>query len=434
MKWIENLTRKLVYAGISEDRDMDASLRLQMANLSALFGIGSDILFNIMYFYFDIVGASELPFINAFLGILMGLTIYLNFKGMYKLGRYLLLFSLPALLIMNTVMFYGNLLGLHYFFLLFSLLPFLTLAYKDRFKILLYFLLNLVFFFYIVFFHSPPKLMLDNPLFGSELQDYFQFVSTTVACSIMGIFLLFFLRTTNRNQAELRKVNADKDRIFSILAHDLKGPIGSMGTYLGILLESKSKYSESELTRGLVELQKNTNQCYVVLENLLEWVKQGSNGFQFHPESLSLLKMIERTLELFKIQSNEKKIVWNIDVSSLHILYVDDRMLSTVLRNLFSNAIKFSNPNGDILIRSKDLGERIELTCTDQGIGISQAKLFDILSGNEIKSEFGTSGERGTGIGLQVCLELLKVQNSTLSIESDVGHGTKITLNLPKSI
>jgi signal transduction histidine kinase len=413
--------------------NLDTSLRMQMANIAAILGMFSNLSFSILFYSYDSVGKWLIPLVNTPFGIAIGFSIYLNYKRKYVFAKYLLLFCIPTVVFVTTTLFYGNLLGAHYFFLLFSMLPFLTLPYTDKYTILVYFIVNILLFFYIGYVHIPPLLAPESPFYQHEVRESFQIASISICFMILAIILFYFLRNTNRNQTELQKTNLYKDRIFSILAHDLKGPIGSMGTYLGIVLESNTKLTEEEVIHGLKELQKNANQCYVVLENLLEWVKKDTNRFQFQPEMNQLQKLVNDALDLFQIQSHEKKVNWLVEVSATHFVNVDERMMATVLRNLFSNALKFSNYDSTIHIRSKDSHSHVELLVEDHGIGIAKEKLSSIEAGIQLKSNFGTAGERGTGIGLLVCFELLRVQNSKILIESEEGHGTKITLYLPKN-
>jgi len=426
--------RSLIYAGITPDMNLDMSLRMQMANLAALLGIFSNISFSILFYKYDSIGKGLIPLVNTPFGIAIAFSIYLNYKKKYNISRYLLLFSIPTVVFLTTALFYGNLLGAHYFFLLFSMLPFLTLSYSDKYKIFIYFFLNILLFFYIGYVHVPPLLSPDSPFYLVEVRESFQIVSISICFMIMAVVLFYFLRNTNRNQSELQKANVYKDRIFSILAHDLKGPIGSMGTFLGILLESNAKITDEDVKIGLKELQKNANQCYVVLENLLEWVKKDTNHLQFFPESVPLISLINDSLDLFQIQSNDKNIKWQISVPDHYYVYVDERMMSTVLRNFFSNALKFSNEDSVITVDALESRESIQLTVTDRGIGMTQEKLDSIETGMSVRSDFGTFGERGTGIGLLVSIDLLRIQNAQIEFESHLGQGTKIKIQLPKKM
>jgi len=423
--------RKLIYAGVSSDKDLDFSLRLQLANISAILGVISNIGFSILFLILDTKGKLILPIINTPFGILIGYSIYLNHIKKFTASRIILLISIPTVVLTTTFLFYGNLLGAHYFFLLFSMLPFIILPYSQKHYILIYFFINLFLFYYIGFVHNPPLLTPDSPFYNLEVRETFQKTSIGSCFTILALILFYFLRNTFRNQYELQRSILYKDRIFSILAHDLKGPIGSMGTFLSILMESWKKFSEEEIYQALKELQKNANQSYVVLENLLEWVKKDTNRFNFLPEHTYIKNIVKDAMELFQIQSSEKKIKWHIKINENHHAYVDERMMATIFRNLFSNAIKFSNMNGDIHIRSAMEDNRLIFEVEDFGKGIPPDKQNMILQGTQTKSEFGTLGERGTGIGLLVTAELLKVQNGSFKIESKMNFGTKIILSLP---
>ncbi|MCZ8156938.1 MAG: HAMP domain-containing sensor histidine kinase [Leptospira sp.] len=428
------LIRSVVYAGIKPDMSLDLSLRIQLTNISAIVAISSNITFSIMFLLMDTMGTWLIPLINAPFAFTVGYCIYLNHKGHIQVAKYVILFCVSMVVFLTSFFFYGNLLGAHYFFLLFSALPFMILSYKERYSILIYFLINLTLFYYIGYVHVPPLLSPQSPFYNIEVREVFVIVSTITCFFILAIFLLYFLRNTERNQEELVKANHYKDLIFSILAHDLKGPIGSMGTYLGILTENRSKMSDEMIDRGLIELKKNANQSYVVLENLLEWGRKETNRLLFQPESTLLTPLLQETESLFRIQCKEKKMEWLNEFFFEERVFIDSRMMSTILRNIFSNAIKFSNPEGKIIVSSKDLGKFVELSITDFGTGMSQEKLDSILNGSTIKSDFGTMGERGTGLGMVVTLQLLSVHNIPFFISSEKNKGTKVTMHLPKPI
>ncbi|GBF49910.1 GHKL domain protein [Leptospira ryugenii] len=424
--------RKLIYAGVTEERDPESSLRIQLANISALLAISSNILYSILFYSYDSLGKFLIPAINTPFAFILSYAIYLNHKHYYTTSRVLILSCIPLVVFLTTYLFYGNLLGAHYNFLLIALLPFLVLSYKHKYLILAYFLLNLFLYTYIGFLHEPPYLTPESPFFDFRVRESFQISSVASCFLILAAVLFYFLRNTERNQQEIKRTNLYKERIFSILAHDLKGPIGSMGTFLSILLESWKKYSAEEITNSLKELQKNANQSYVVLENLLEWVKNDTKRYHFIPERVGLEQLLQNSLELFSVIALEKKIHWDIKVAKEHIAFVDERMMASIFRNLLSNAIKFSPIGGKVEIESKDLGHQTEISFLNEGKPIPLFVQEAIMNRHPIKSEFGTMGERGTGIGLLVSYELLLVQSGEFWIESREGYGTKMILRLPK--
>ncbi|TGN19985.1 sensor histidine kinase [Leptospira idonii] len=422
--------RNLVYAGVTKGMSLETSHGLQIANFASLIAVIVNIGYTLL-FYFS--GHTLVALTNAPSAFFIALSIYLNHKKFYRVSKFLLFVTVPLAVFVISVLFIGNLLGGHIYFLLFAILPFTNLSYSDRYLIAVYFIINIFCFFYVEYFTVPLFLPANSSFLDVHTQSLFRGIAVAVTFSALSFVLLYFLRNTHRNQAELVKTNLYKDKIFSILAHDLKGPIGSMGTFLGILVEQKNNMSEEDVIKGLKELQKNANQSYVILENVLDWVRKDSNKIRYQPDHVKLHRLVRETLDLLQIQCSEKQIVFEVNVSEEHFPYADERMTSTVLRNVFSNAIKFSNPNSRIKIDSKDSGEFIELHVQDFGIGIAKNKLEEILKQVQpSSSSFGTMGEKGTGLGLVVAFDLIRQQNGKFDMESELGFGTKFTIHLPK--
>ncbi|WP_246837986.1 sensor histidine kinase [Leptospira levettii] len=257
-------------------------------------------------------------------------------------------------------------------------------------------------------------------------------VNSVVSCLFfVALIMFYFLRNTNRIQQEMIRTNQHKDRIFSILAHDLKGPIGTMNSYLGFLNETLP--DREELLVALRELKKSTNQSYLVLENLLDWVRNESKKIPTHLEYINLYTVTQNAKDILELQATDKGIQWQIQLSDPLMVYCDERMISTVLRNLFSNAIKFSHPKGTVAITSVTGPKYLDLSIVDMGIGMSKEQIRQIGEGKPFPTAFGTQGEKGTGLGLLVCTEMLRNQGCTMNVTSSTNHGTKITIRIPNS-
>ncbi|PJZ36506.1 sensor histidine kinase [Leptospira levettii] len=423
--------RYLLNLGVNHQLDLQTSVRVQLANLIAILGILSNIQYSIL---FVIAGAPNVWIMNCIhLSVItiFSYILYLNFKEQYSLARILLIFTISIPLVFVSFISFGNSGGFYYYFLVFALAPFVLFSYEDKFWILLVFLTNNLFYIWFEFFGTPGKFQEGTLLYDPKIQELFR-VNSVVSCLFfVALIMFYFLRNTNRIQQEMIRTNQHKDRIFSILAHDLKGPIGTMNSYLGFLNETLP--DREELLVALRELKKSTNQSYLVLENLLDWVRNESKKIPTHLEFINLYTVTQNAKDILELQATDKGIQWQIQLSDPLMVYCDERMISTVLRNLFSNAIKFSHPKGTVTITSVTGPKYLDLSIVDMGIGMSKEQIRQIGEGKPFPTAFGTQGEKGTGLGLLVCTEMLRNQGCTMNVTSSTNHGTKITIRIPNS-
>ncbi|MCW7506380.1 sensor histidine kinase [Leptospira levettii] len=423
--------RYLLNLGVNHQLDLQTSVRVQLANLIAILGILSNIQYSIL---FVIAGAPNVWIMNCIhLSVItvFSYILYLNFKEQYSIARILLIFTISIPLVFVSFISFGNSGGFYYYFLVFALAPFVLFSYEDKFWILLVFLTNNLFYIWFEFFGTPGKFQEGTLLYDPKIQELFR-VNSVVSCLFfVALIMFYFLRNTNRIQQEMIRTNQHKDRIFSILAHDLKGPIGTMNSYLGFLNETLP--DREELLVALRELKKSTNQSYLVLENLLDWVRNESKKIPTHLEYINLYTVTQNAKDILELQATDKGIQWQIQLSDPLMVYCDERMISTVLRNLFSNAIKFSHPKGTVAITSVTRPKYLDLSIVDMGIGMSKEQIRQIGEGKPFPTAFGTQGEKGTGLGLLVCTEMLRNQGCTMNVTSSTNHGTKITIRIPNS-
>ena len=235
---------------------------------------------------------------------------------------------------------------------------------------------------------------------------------------------------TQREQ--LKDLNANKDKFFSIIAHDLRNPIAGFLNLTEILSTNFKVFSESESRNFINVMNQASIQLYNLLENLLQWSKTQTNSITHKPKFISVKKMVDNTMDTLMINIKNKNINININVNENLIAFVDENMITTVIRNLISNAIKFSHPDGEITLRCIQKDELIELSVIDNGIGIKkedQEKLFRI---DQNVTKIGTSEERGTGLGLILCKEFVEKNNGKIRFESELNKGSTFMFTLPR--
>lgn len=231
----------------------------------------------------------------------------------------------------------------------------------------------------------------------------------------------------NRSNSELKQSLEMKDKIFSIIAHDLRSPVASLVQYSELMRE---KFSDSDNVRIITELQRLSSASLDLIENLLHWGRQQQRNLNYHPETVQLDEIINDIVLLMRHPLQEKNIHLEVKVPAGLKAWCDSTLLHICTRNLLSNAVKFTPLNGTITVRATRENDMVTVTIQDSGIGIEKERLGKILSEN-VGSTPGTSGERGTGLGLIVVKEMTKINKGTLSIESKPGSGTSAKFTLP---
>ncbi|MEM9077103.1 MAG: hybrid sensor histidine kinase/response regulator [Bacteroidota bacterium] len=230
----------------------------------------------------------------------------------------------------------------------------------------------------------------------------------------------------------LQQSNDLKDRMFSIIGHDLRSPLSAAKLKMDFILRGIiDPKSESFLDETVFELLKTMDEALNLLQNLLGWAKSESDQIQMIPEKLDVHELVEQTFRLLKLGSEHKKIVLSNNVPEETFAFADNNMIKTVLRNLLSNAIKFTPVEGAININSRLLEESVVLEVQDNGNGISKEDIRKILNPNEHFSKLGTEKEPGTGLGLVLCQSFVHKNGGTLKIKSEEGKGSTFYFDIP---
>ncbi len=222
-----------------------------------------------------------------------------------------------------------------------------------------------------------------------------------------------------------------KNRIFSVIAHDLRSPVVNILYMLNLLKEKEYKEKYDTFANSSIQY---AQLVISLLENMLVWGRDQEDKIKFSPEKRDLADIILTNLSIFKETSDKKEISVNFTQIGSPIAFVDKDLLDIIIRNLLSNAVKYTPRGGriSILLKEKTTNEEgIMLKICDNGIGIPETKQKYLFTATEIESTPGTENEKGTGLGLKLCYELVKINHGNISIESKVGEGTCFMINLP---
>ena len=239
------------------------------------------------------------------------------------------------------------------------------------------------------------------------------------------------LTALNITADKLQEANLTKDKFLSIIAHDLKNPFNAIIGFSNILTTNYNEFDDETKLEIIKDIQHSARLNFNLLEKLLEWAMSQSDQIPFYPELLDLQDIIQHSISFASYQASQKKIkLSSSDCSNMRI-YADDNMLTSLLRNLISNSIKFTPENGEIRIKAESIDDGIRISIKDTGVGINSKnieKLFQIDS--KIQTS-GTKDEKGTGIGLLICKEFVDKHGGDIWVESQVGKGTEFFITFP---
>jgi len=234
-----------------------------------------------------------------------------------------------------------------------------------------------------------------------------------------------------QQNSELSKLNADKDRFIKILAHDLKNPFNSLLGFSNLLLENLHKYDIQKIENQLKIIHTTSHQTYELLEQILLWAKSQSGKLKLELQKFSYIEISNEIIKIIENQAIEKNIKIKVFENEKVIISADLNMYKAIMRNLISNAIKFTNQNGQINIYAENNHKNAIITVSDNGIGIDKNIIPKLWEINEHYSTTGTNNEKGTGFGLILCKELIEKHNGQIWVESEVGKGSDFKFSMP---
>jgi AraC family transcriptional regulator, chitin signaling transcriptional activator len=234
-----------------------------------------------------------------------------------------------------------------------------------------------------------------------------------------------------QQKKELEALNSTKDKLFSIVAHDLRSPLSLMAAFSNLLISDKQSMDKGDIQRVALNLQLTVNNTILLADNLLMWAESQMKSFKYNPQVILVERVLRANIIMLKPVAQNKGIQIVENISPEVKVLVDKDQFSLVVRNLLTNAIKFTHPGGKIEVKLKPSGDMAELVVTDTGVGLSkekQAGLFDVA--NKVSSK-GTQGEKGTGLGLMLCKEFIEKNKGKIYVESVENGGSSFFVILP---
>ncbi|MCX6279974.1 MAG: hybrid sensor histidine kinase/response regulator [Bacteroidetes bacterium] len=236
-----------------------------------------------------------------------------------------------------------------------------------------------------------------------------------------------------RQTKELEKLNATKDKFFSIIAHDLKSPFHAIMGFSEILVEQVREKDYDGIEKHAEIILKSSQKSVDLLMNLMEWVRAKTGRMEFIPEHFEMVDFIKKITSLFDDIAGQKSIAIKKDLPLNATVYADQAMINTVFRNLISNAIKFTNPGGEITISAVEKPDVLTVTVRDSGVGISKDRIEKLFRLDETYSTPGTNNEKGTGLGLILCKEFVEKHGGNIWVESSPCEGSMFIFTIPNA-
>jgi len=230
---------------------------------------------------------------------------------------------------------------------------------------------------------------------------------------------------------DLKRMNKTKDKFFSIIAHDLKNPFNSIKGFTELMIENNTEYNEEKRLKFLKIVRDSTNKASNLLNNLLIWANSQSGNLTYNPQKIEMVRHVMDVVSLLEIQAIKKEIDIYNNIDHNICVEADVNMLNTILRNLISNAIKFTKPNGEIKILSSLQNQMVQITVKDNGVGMSKQDVENLFGIDVKNSNIGTANEEGSGLGLILCKDFVEKHGGKIWVNSEINQGSEFIFTIP---
>jgi signal transduction histidine kinase len=271
----------------------------------------------------------------------------------------------------------------------------------------------------------------------------FALIGSGVIVGVLILYLYILKRRSNKQlkavnekieqqNIELQNLNATKDKFFSILGHDLKSPLNSLSSFSSLLINYFDSLSKEEIQTLAKDLDKSLKNLYSLLDNLLEWARSQTGNINFKAEEFDLVTILEENKELLKVQAGNKEIAIIQNRTAPLPVSTHKHSITTVIRNLVANSIKFTPPGGQIKIDAVENEKEVMVSIADTGVGMSEQTIQKLFRIDSKVSTLGTANEKGTGLGLVLCKDFVEKNGGKLWVESKEGQGSVFYFTLPR--
>ncbi len=435
---MNKLWRSISDSGVHKDLPFSEMSRVRISNQMSVIAA----IFSSVYYFYSLFLISDTKTAEQLLSfniLTIGFALqclpvlYLNKIGFHTTARIFILLIGFVILSINSLTLAQPFRSELYFF---GCAAFVFIVFNDMKVIIPFYLLQVSGYLLAAYFiiqHNPEVTNINAGIF----------IRICIAFSVLFLVLFFLRKETTSYQEEIeiknlqvsadhdeiQKVNFTKDKIFSIISHDLRSPIGSLQAVLGLL--QRGQLTELEFKKAAAGLEKQVGQLKDSLDELLTWSKAQLHGINPEPENLLLKPLIYEVVTVNRIAARYKTIIITTKIPSEVSVFCDPNMLRSVITNLITNAIKFTPIGGAISITGNTENGKSRIIVEDTGLGIPRDNLEKILNPTVHFTTRGTNNEKGTGLGLIMSSEFILKNNGSFEIESEDGNGSKFIITLP---
>jgi signal transduction histidine kinase len=230
---------------------------------------------------------------------------------------------------------------------------------------------------------------------------------------------------------QLKALNSTKDKLFSVISHDLRSPFNAILGFGELLASNYDELSDKERKNMIGQLQSTTKQVYSLVENLLNWANIQTNNIHYQPVAFNLNELILEKLNLYRDIAKSKGIILDFELQDSLVAFADINLLETSMRNLINNAIKFTHSGGTIHVKTSQQPGFIRISVIDSGTGMTQEQINTLFNMEKTQIKRGTKGEKGSGLGLLLCKEFVERNKGSISVESQLGKGSTFSFTVP---
>jgi two-component system sensor histidine kinase/response regulator len=416
---------KLANIGVYDNLSFQEKKKTQVINLSVAAGSTPKLVFGLINLFTGKIILGTFNFILLIGGIAI---LVIHSYRKFVLARLVMIFCASLIFAISAIL-YRN--GFEYYLL--ANLIIIIIFFNEKKYVIGISILNCILFVGLKIFLSTSTYVYDTVPFSRVI------FNTSWAFVMMVLALLFFKweqiayqGQIEQKNYELEKINKTKEKLFSIIAHDLRSPIAQLKNSLDLVNREYITAEQFQEISG--KLSSQVDQLHNTLDNLLRWSLSQLQGISAKPESTQLEPVLQNGLRLF-IQKMEQKNIDLVTEGTRQIVFVDPDHLLLVLRNLVSNAIKYSHPNSTISIHCHSNGSKeVTIAITDTGIGMPESVKRAIFDSENIVSSPGTANEKGTGLGLKLCKEFVEKNKGRMQVESKENEGSTFYVHLPQAV
>lgn len=421
--------------GVASKLDEDEKIKLRLVNYLALLSTFNMLIYLVIYTWVDL---SLFKYIIIFLSLTSAFNIgviVLNTRGRHLFAKLLLAIFTPLFMSLIATVFFGSGPGFQVFLFLGAMIPMFIWSYQEpKYRT---FIVSSCVCLYVVIEFAPPFV---DPIIDLPENYVAAFLKTNIAVcfSSAGIaigsfqFLYYLKEQQLMNQTkELEISQAHKDKIYSIIAHDLRGPFGSIAGMIDLLFKEYDRYTDEKRLKILRSMHGSSNALKSLLENLLNWSRMQSGNMIISPENLNVREMTEDILVLHQELCQKKDLKIKVAIEPHAQIYADRHMVSTILRNLISNAIKFTDQGGSMHVSAKEVDGMTQICVKDSGIGLAEKSLKNLFNIEKTDKISGAHPGKGSGLGLLICKDFVENNGGQIWAESEPSKGSSFYFTLP---